>query len=105
MKTMTRTDRLPILNKSVTIQQYVIHRKETLDVLSKFVLQHVWHLQSLRQLVDLLILSNPLLCRSFRFLELLYLTYGTRKLVNQVEDFIGEIWSLPDELKENNRLS
>jgi hypothetical protein len=29
--------------------------------------------------------------------------YGTRKLVNQVEDFIGEIWSLPDELKENNR--
>ena len=74
-----------------------------MDVFSKFVLQHVWHLQSLRQLVDLLILSNPLLCRGFRFLELLYLTYGIRKLLNQVEDFIGEIWSLPDELKENNR--
>ena len=30
-------------------------------------------------------------------------SHGTRTIVNQVEEFISKVRSLPDELKENNR--
>ncbi len=30
-------------------------------------------------------------------------SHGTRTIVNQVEDFISKVRSIPDELKENNR--